>query len=330
MAIKFDDAIIEKHVRAILNSSFPEVYETSDAYNFRCNICGDSKSDKYAKKAYILKNRHPWVYYCHRGDCGVSTTVVKWMKEYFPEHYKRLMMDVMRQNCPTQTDSYNFKIKSSATERDERVDTDGFVRLTTRQDCVDYCEKRKIPRRIYRKWYYCTSGIYNGRIIITFRKPNGKIYYYQARTFNNKNGVKYLSRFGDHVSVYNYYVVDENKPVPVLEGPIDSIFVENSIAVTGLKVKGDHLDKFKFLYFLLDNDKSGIEKSKKLLEQHKYVFNWTKFLKNYRTDSNIKDVNDFILHNTDGIEKLTWEIIEPYFTNNIMDKIFFNWKQTIG
>jgi hypothetical protein len=321
---EISDDILEKHVRIVLNSNFgsDDVFETTDYYNIRCNVSGDSTHDKYKKRGFILKSRSKWVYYCH--NCNVSTTVVKWMKEYFPANYKSMMMEIMMNNKKSYNDKYDFKKKTGANERDEEEDTKGFKKITLFPDCVEYCESRKIPKDIYTKWYYAIDGVYKGRIIITFIKnKNNKVYYYQGRSFNNKKGVKYLSRFGEHIGIYNYYNVNVNEPVVLLEGPIDSCFVENSIAVTGLKLKGDVLDKFPTLYFLLDNDSSGRKKAQKLLLEKKYVFNWIKFLDKYKCDGDVKDVNDFILKNHDNISKLTWDIIGEFFTNNNVDKLFF-------
>lgn len=326
--INISTEILEKYVRIILNSYFDDVFETSVHYNFKCNVCGDSEHDEFKKRGYILKTNNPWVYYCH--NCHESTTVIKWMKQHFVVQYKNMMIDIMRNNKSVEQQDYNFKIKKCASERDERLDTIGFKKLTKFDDCVKYCENRKIPKEIYSNWFYCTSGIFYGRIIITFRDNFGKIYNYQGRSFNNKNGVKYLTRFGEHNSIYNYYNVDKSKPVPVLEGPIDSDFVENSIAVMGLKVGDELLNTFDHLYFLLDYDKSGIEMSFKLLKKYrKWVFNWAKFLKDYPCDGvNLKmDVNEFILKNKRGIQKLTWDIISPYFTNNVGDLIYFIFKK---
>ena len=321
MDFKIDDGILERHVRIILNAYYSDVFETSEYYNIRCNVCGDSKKDKYKKRGFILKANDPWVYFCH--NCNVSTSVTSWMKEHYSTNYKNMMIDVMRNKPAGEERTYNFKKKDCVVDRDEKQDTKHFKPITKFKACVDYCESRKIPYDVYSKWRYATGGVFSGRIIITFVKPNGKVYYYQGRSFDNKAGVKYLSRFGDHkVTIYNYYCVDADKPVPVLEGPIDCAFVENSIAVTGLKLKGDILDKFKKIYFLLDNDESANKKALKLLKEKKYVFNWQKFLKDHKCKG-VKDVNDFILKNNHGIEKFTWELIEPYFTNSYGDRIYF-------
>lgn len=333
MAFVVDDWIMERHVKIIL-SSHDDVFEQSDGYNMRCDFCGDSKSDQYKKSAYILKNKDPWVYYCHRGECGTSTTVINWMKEFYPAQYKRMMMDVMRNKKHDphyDNKEYKFKQKKSMDDRDEKEDIKHFKSIMNYSDCVDWCESRLIPKEIYSKWKYATGGIYSGRIMIYFyHNGKGKPYYYQGRAFdgNSLKGVKYLSRFGDYNSIYNFYNVDPELPVIILEGPIDSVFVENSIAVTGLKLKDSRLDTFKYKYFMVDNDNSGYKSALKLLQQKKHVFNWMKFLKDYPCEGKVKDVNDFICKNTMGIEKLTWEIVEPYFTNSYTDKMYFPYVKT--
>jgi len=46
-------------------------------------------------------------------------------------------------------------------------------------------------------------------------------------------------------------------------------------------------------------------------------------LENYKYVGKIKDVNDFILNNTEGICKLSLDMILPYFTNKHFDIISF-------
>lgn len=323
MAIPIIDSYLVKYYIEIILGGFNDVYATSESYNFKCNICGDSKKDKFKKRGYIVLDKGVYWYYCH--NCQSALPVTMWMKKYYHHFYKQMIIEVMKKtkeyDC---VESTNYKEIEKKPVRDEKEDTKGFEKLKYHQNCIDYCESRQIPKEVYLSWYYCVSGFYEGRIIITFRDNNGKIYYYQGRKFTKtKSNMKYLSRFGDHNNIYNYYNVDADKPVVILEGPIDSIFVENSIAMTGLKLTDKKLDKFQQKYFLLDNDESGYKKSMKWLEKGIFVFNWKKFLKNYNVTKEVKDVNDFIMYNISGINKLTIDMIMPYFTNNINDKLYF-------
>jgi hypothetical protein len=317
---------LEMEIKNVLNSFFSNVYDSGTSYNFRCNVCGDSKKNKSKKRGYILKANDPWMYYCHNCQCSMS--VEKWLKEFFPLNYKNYVSEMMKLKSGTKAETSLTKkfnnIKTKRKEKnstfDEKKEMLNFKKLIEYPELIEYCKKRKIPEEIYLKWYYAETGMYNNRLIIPFYNDKGKIYYYQGRTMNDRVP-KYLSRKGDYNEIYNYYNVDKEKPVIILEGPIDSIFVENSIGVTGIKV--NNLDNFKHKYFLLDNDLSAKTKTLKLLKLGNYVFNWTLFLKKYNCTDKIKDVNDFILFNKDGIEKLTWDIIGGFFTNSIFDKIYF-------
>ena len=150
---EISEDILEKHVRIILNSYFDDVFESSDFYNVRCNICGDSTKDKFKKRGYILKTKNPWVYFCH--NCGASTTIIKWMKEHYTVNYKNMMIDVMTKNNKDNiTSNYKFKQRKSFDDRDEKEDTKHFKKLELFPDCVEYCEKRQIPKDVYSKWFY--------------------------------------------------------------------------------------------------------------------------------------------------------------------------------
>jgi len=135
---------------------------------------------------------------------------------------------------------------------------------------------------------------------------------------------KYLSRLGDQFNnIYNYYNVDKNKEVIILEGSIDSEFVINSVALTGLKIHDEKINIFNKRYYLLDDDIDGKKKSIKLLEKGEYIFNWNKFKKdNNLPDREKWDINEVFIFNQKK-EKLTFEELKPYFTNSIYDNVNF-------
>lgn len=313
--------LLDIEIRNVLNSYFYEPYDGGDNYNFACNVCGDSKTDKHKKRGFILKNQNPWMFYCH--NCGASMPVIFWLREYFPDNYKSYRKQTMSGVVdPTEQKSIMTKRRQKLDPAEEKTYTKFFKNILAFPDAVSFCERRMIPKEVYSTWYYAIDGKYKKRIIIPFRNDKNKIYYYQGRILEGSI-LKYLSRKGDYNSIYNFYLVDRDKPVVVLEGPIDSIFVENSVAVTGLKLKDEKLNNFPYKYYLLDNDKSGFKKSIKMLSQGNYVFNWTLFLKDHDCTGPVKDVNDFILKNKHGITKLTFAYIKKYFTKSQFHIIYF-------
>jgi hypothetical protein len=329
-----DSLLLDMEVKSVLNTHFTHVYDSGKYYNFRCNVCGDSKTDKKKKRAYILRTKEPMTYYCH--NCQISTTVDKWMREHFPFNYKNYVRELMKNRDADkpekkkEIDYSNIKKRRQQKVKGntEKKYTRFFKPITKYPHAVKICEDRMIPKSVYEKWFYCTNdkhkdNKYRDRIIITFRNEDDKIYYYQGRAIHHWQIPKYKSRIGDYNNIYNYYNVDKEKPVVVIEGPIDSAFVTPSIAVTGLKIGDERLDDFKHKYFLLDNDKDAKRNSIKLLLNGNYIFNWSSFLQHHKCDVPIKDVNDFILHNKEGIKRLTFTMLEPYFTKDLYDKIYF-------
>lgn len=317
-----NDLVIEQEVRNILNTFFDEAYESSEHFNFRCNVCGDSQNNKFKKRGYILKTRKPWLYYCH--NCGYSKSVRSWMKIYFPSNYRSMMDAIYRGEKPGKDIPSYKNIKSEKPKlaaEDEKLLIKTFKKAEKFPFVVEYCESRKIPKSVYSKWFFAEEGSFENRLIIPFYDKDGKVYYYQGRAMYSWMLPKYKSRKGSGFNnIYNYYFVNKENPVAVLEGPIDSIFVDNSVGVTGLKINDKRLAHFPNRFFLLDNDAAGKKSCLKLLDKGEYVFNWQRFLSAHSVQKDVKDVNDFIRFNTEGIVRLTYSLMSDYITNSIADK----------
>jgi hypothetical protein len=135
---------------------------------------------------------------------------------------------------------------------------------------------------------------------------------------------KYLSRKGNHNNIYHYYTVDKSKPIIILEGPIDSEFVKNSIAMTGVKLQDNRLKDFPNKYFLIDNDSTPDTQKKKieLLISGEYVFCWKWFINDFKLPKREKwDINDVCIYLNKS--EYCFDELQKYFTNSIYDKIYF-------
>ena len=324
-----NDIALERQIRLILSSLGSEVIIGNDYFNFRCPVCGDSKKSKSKKRGYILKKKKPWIYFCH--NCFYKKTVVAWMKEFFPIHYKDFYREIVRAKEQNRQKPLP-KIENPKPRKkfDEKEQTKFFIPIKKGvtplfTKAIRTCIDRKIPEEVWSKWYVSIGGMYNNRLIIPFLDNNKKIYYYQGRSLYDYIQPKYLSRKGDFNSIYNYFLVDKEKPVVILEGPIDSIFVENSIALTGVKTEDKKLSEFPHKRYLIDFDATTTETRKKTMEllgKGEYVFCWKKFMKAFNLPMKEKwDINDAIIHL--NIEKFTYSELEPFFTNSLFDKVFF-------
>ena len=169
----------------------------------------------------------------------------------------------------------------------------------------------------------CKDGKFKNRLIIPFYNKDNKVIFWQGRSLKNDEP-KYLNSSIVNKPLYNIDFVDVNKPLIVFEGPIDSMFVENSVATTGANISGnsiEFLDKLKEVYYIFDNDTAGSEATKKFIEKGKNCFLWFKFLSDYKLSKKIKDINDVYIA-LDRKILFTFNELKPYFTNNELDIIF--------
>ena len=326
---------LDNQIKNVMNVYYqhPRYRETGTYYNFRCDICGDSKKSKSKKRAYILKSDNRcWTFYCH--NCGNKMSAANWLKDYYQIYYKEYLRDLLSQR-DEQSLNKTVEVKvDSLADKKEKKETKHFVPIITVNEQVPIirakflCEERKIPKEVWSRWYVAMDGIYKNRIIIPFYDHLGKTYYYQARSIYSKMEPKYLSRKDPENkmnSIYNYYLVDDDMPVIIFEGMIDSLFIDNSIAITGLKINNEviwkRLQNFKYRYFLLDSDKDGRRISQELLLKGEFVFLWSKFIKEYKLPQREKwDINDvYLFLNRD--KKFSFDELLPFFSNNFFDKV---------
>ena len=322
-AFEDNQVLLEIELRNIVNLYF------NGRFNFRCNVCGDSHKDKYKKRAYLLFESNKYFYFCH--NCGYSSDALYWMKDYFPQNFNNYKRELFKINCdPSKITTHNKTLEDLLSQAkrlhlertvDESEEVKTFKKITKFEKACEYCVRRKIPEAVWSKWFYSIDGFYKDRIIIPYYDNNNEIYYYTGRSLNPKNIVKYLSRRGENLnSCYNLYNIDNSKPVFIFEGPIDAIFCDNSVAMTGLKFSV--VESIANKYFVLDNDATGVKHSIKRLQEGHNIFLWSKFLKDYKSFKNVKDFNDFILYNDSNITKIDSNMILKYFTNDIKDKIY--------
>lgn len=320
-----NNQLLESHIRSVLNNHFNGQYKrNATSFNFRCNICGDSKSNPKKRRGYILTSKQNWVYYCQR--CNASLLAVNWLKEYFPSNYKDYIRDLMSGVKQIQSSTEQPQVKNTYSEK---FDVNFFTPILKGKgklfdDALNFCSKRMIPEEIYSKWFVSLGGTYKNRVIIPYYSSSNKIYNWQGRSLVPVHN-KYIFRIGEHCNIYNRDFVDKNKEVVVFEGPIDSMSTVNAIGISGAgKAFSDNLNIFPSKRFIMDNDEKGRETALKLLERGEYVFLWDRFIKKYNLPSDQKkiDFNDCMIY-LNRTEKFTFEELEEFFTNSIYSKIEF-------
>lgn len=257
------------------------IVSKDSGYNFRCPVCGDSKKSKSKKRGWILTGRDHLVYYCF--NCGYSTSFKNFVREFYKDIFERFysiervnLKDKELSRETKETDKLFFKL------------TEVFESVYKHREHLEYCKSRMIPERIIDKLKVCNHEYFvaHNMLIFPFYYKNTKyVYGFQGRKIDVKDFYTYLP--SNNLKVYNMYNVKFNKPVYVLESIIDSLFVNNSIAMLGSDLNTEFLKTIDPV-MVFDNDVTGKEKTEKYLKLgHKCVV-WPRNLIE-------KDINEMVL-----------------------------------
>lgn len=156
----------------------------------------------------------------------------------------------------------------------------------------------KIYKEINNKDYTLFGN--DQRILINYYK-DGKLYGIKARAINKKSSIKYLTLHNDNDMFFNEFDIDFSKDVYIVEGEIDSLFIQNCISLGSIHRIDSLLNRYdktftrKRLHFVLDNDTEGLKYMIRLLDMKHNVFNWKWYLQQFDYGNYIKDVNDLFV-----------------------------------
>ena len=111
---------------------------------------------------------------------------------------------------------------------------------------------------------FCYEGKYQNRIIIPSYNKDNELNYFIGRSYESKPFLKYLNPDAQkEIIIFNEHLIDWDKPIYLVEGAFDSIFLDNAIPMLG-KVLSEHLftvlyEKAKKIIIVLDPDASSNE-----------------------------------------------------------------------
>lgn len=167
-----------------------------------------------------------------------------------------------------------------------------FVKLA-----LEYCESRRLltAANSCKKFYVALEDrVHKNRLVIPFYGDNNKVICYQTRALTFNQFPKYLTKFGEK-ELFGLNNIDSSIPfVFVFEGPIDSMFVKNGVAMASLSPTERQLQQLNNLIgyeqiYIFDNDKNNAQTSKKIekfIKAGKQIFIWPKEF------SRFKDFNE--------------------------------------
>lgn len=218
-------------------------------FQCRCPFCGDSEKDPTKRRGYFYVKGQDYHYHCH--NCNKGGFFEKILKELDPSLYYEMKKESFGES--NFKEEFKEKIKDSAKFGNEILkQLEPISELSLSHPAYKYLRERKVPSKKFQELYYCENfkEFVNPleeeprfksdkhaipRIIIPFFDRNGVLFGFQGRALNPKEEIRYISIILDDSKpkAYGLNHIDFNKKYYVFEGPFDSMFIENSLAVCG-------------------------------------------------------------------------------------------------
>lgn len=311
-------------------------------WNGRCVHCGDSEKKKNKKRGYFYERNDGLNFQCF--NCQASETFATFLKWFdvnlYKQYYLEKFKDKFKRNDPpvsTQERLDKFIEKQQAKVIDESYNSfyDG---LPTVEDCgpgheaFELLKSRKIPRKFFSELYYTdkfinwTEGFtekYSNltehpRIIIPFWDNNGRSPYFQGRSFGKVEPRYFTYKIleDSDYKAYGLDKIDRMAIINVVEGPFDSMFLDNAVAVASSALHKFHVPGCKHRY-IFDNEprnKDIVKLLRETIKDGKTVVIWPDEVKGLG-----KDINELVLAGVD-----VKSVIEENSFSGLQAQVKFN------
>ena len=280
-------------------------------WNFRCPYCGDSQKSRSKARGFVYRKKNDLFYKCH--NCGLGTTLGNLIKYVDSKIHKDYIMERYRSGVKTNNPEPEFKFNAPVFHKKGILKgLQSIEDLPTDHPARTIVEKRLIPSESFSDLYLCESFYKftntlipnkfpsldgdHPRLLIPFRDEKGEVFAYQGRAFG-KEQPKYLTiKLKERDKIFGLDRVIKGKEIYIVEGPIDSLFLDNCIAVAGADFTkplmiGGRLILNGELTVIFDNEprnKEICKQIKRTVAQGRKIVIWPNSMKH-------KDINDMIM-----------------------------------
>ena len=298
----------------------------SDLYNFRCPICGDSKKNKSKMRGYLYAMKADVNFKCH--NCGASMTFSSFIKHLDPVIHKQYVFERFKQGTTGRAtvveepkfhfETPKFKTKIKLPKASENPSSDGY--LTARKlDSTQfyYAEQFKKFVNTLKPTFEDTKYDEERIIIPLYYEKN--LIGLQGRSLGPSK-VKYITVMinDDAPKIYGLDNIRKDAPVYITEGPFDSTFIRNSIAMCGADANVDRWGISNPVW-IYDNEPRNIEIVRRIgntIDSGDSIVIWPNNIDD-------KDINDMVMSGLD-----VQSVIESNTYSGLEAKLKFNtWKK---
>jgi predicted RNA-binding Zn-ribbon protein involved in translation (DUF1610 family) len=274
----------------------------ADLYNFRCPICGDSQRYKNKARGYIYAMKNDTNFKCH--NCGASMSLNNFIKKLDGALHKRYVMERFKQGLTGKAtvvedpvfefEKPKFKAKLDLPKcskvdrareylKQRKLDSNQFYYADKFKTFVNSIKptfkdtKNEEPRIVIPLWY------------------QGELVGIQGRALSPHH-IKYITiMFSEEApKIYGFDEVDKKLPIYVVEGPFDSTFINNSVALCGADGDIRCLEGSDCVYTFDNEPRNGeiVGRIRGAISRGEKVVIWP-------TSIRQKDINDMVLAGID-------------------------------
>ena len=323
------DLVDRKYVNLISSRLQKFKQKNANLYNFRCPICGDSQKRSNVARGYLYSIKNNANYKCH--NCGASMSFSNFLKTVDLGLHKQFVMEKFKEGHTGKgrhTPNPKFEFETPVFKTVPKINLPLCSEVDSAREYIEnrkldaskfyYADKFKEFCNSYKKTYD-TIGRDEPRIVIPLYQ-DGNLIGFQGRAIEKKSVPKYLTvMINDSApKIYGLDKIDNKQSVYVTEGPFDSTFVSNSIAMCGADadVRKWGVNDPVWIY---DNEPRNNEIVKRIsttIDRGERVVIWP-------NNIHEKDINDMVLsgHNI-------MSVLESNTHTGLQAKIKFNnWKK---
>jgi transcription elongation factor Elf1 len=298
----------------------------ANLYNFRCPICGDSKKNKSKTRGYIYAVKANTNFKCH--NCGASMSFNNFLKQVDPAVHKQYVMEKFKDGHTGRNfvvdepvikfEAPKFKRKIKLPKASEHPKSAGYLAARKlNPDHFYYAENFKKFVNTLKPTFDDVNHDEERIIIPLYYEKN--LIGLQGRSIN-PNPVKYITVMldDDAPKIYGLDNIRTDAPVYVTEGPFDSTFVRNAIAMCGADADVSRWGIGNPIW-IYDNEPRNREitnRISKTIDSGQSVVIWPNGIDE-------KDINDMVMSGLD-----VQSMIESNVYSGLEAKLKFNtWKK---
>ena len=264
---------------------------------------------------------------CH--NCGASATFSNFLKSLDPSLHKQYTFEKFQTRNTGKgsvIEEPKLDFKKPVFKKKLNLPRASEVPIATK-----YLEKRKLdPTKFYfsdkfQEWTNTQKQTFDtihrdeSRIIIPLYDTDRNLIGFQGRSLG-PNSVKYITVMltDDAPKIYGLDKINVTKPIYIIEGPFDSTFVENSVAMCGsdIDVRTFGWSDYIWVYDNEPRNREIVNRISKTIDRGDKVIIWP-------SEITEKDINDMILsgHNV-------MSVLESNTYSGLEAKVQFNnWKK---